>query len=313
MAVYTVLNHDEIQDLLRAYDLGALQAAHGIMQGVENTNYWLEFDDGTRLILTLFEKRVKPHDLAFFIGIMQHLAHKGFACPQPVALRDGDVIARVKGKPATLISFLHGKDVVQWNATHTRQVGVAMAHMHRALADYQASRANDLSLAGWHELAARIAGQLDGVHAGLRALVETELTWLGAHWPSNLPQGIIHADLFPDNVFFDGETFSGVIDFYFACTDFYAYELAICMNCWCMDEHGLRAPEWNAMLAGYESVRPLSVDEKAALPILARGAALRFLLTRAHDVIHHPEGALVAPKDPMEYVRNVQFLRSATI
>ncbi len=310
MAVYTPLTHDEIKALLSAYDLGALRVAHGIMQGVENTNYRLEFDDGTRLILTLFEKRVKPRDLGFFIGIMHHLSRAGFACPQPIATRGGELMIEVKNKLATVISFLNGRDVSKWDATHTRQVGVAMATMHAALADYQASRANDLSLAGWRELASRMVGRLDEVQAGLRALVEDELAWLTAHWPRDLPRGIIHADLFPDNVFFEDEKLSGVIDFYFACDDFYAYELAICMNCWCMDENGLRRDEWNAMLAGYESVRPLSAHEKAALPTLARGAALRFLLTRAHDLIFHPTGALVAPKDPMEYVRNLKFFSS---
>ncbi len=313
MAVYTPLETTEIEWLLAAYALAPLKAAHGILQGVENTNYRLEFADDSRLILTLFEKRVSQNDLPFFMNLMHHLAYKNFACPQPIATRAGQLMIEVKNKPAALVHFLNGKDVLKWNAHHTRQVGEAMARMHKALADFSGRRANDLSLTGWQQIAARIEGQCDEIELGLEALIQDELAWLTTHWPDDLPRGIIHADLFPDNVFFDNDTLSGVIDFYFSCEDFYAYELAICMNCWCMDEQGLRKPEWSTMLEGYESVRPLSTAEKAALPILARGAALRFLLTRAHDLIFHPKGAMVAPKDPMEYVRNLKFLRQAEV
>ncbi|MDX1484965.1 MAG: homoserine kinase [Alphaproteobacteria bacterium] len=307
MAVYTEINDDELEAFLTDYDLGGVLAYKGIAEGVENSNYLLQTEKGS-FILTLYEKRAKPEDLPFFLALMDHLAAAGFACPTPIHGRDGVALRRLAGRPAAIVSFLNGVWPRRIQPQHTAALGEAVAEMHRAGASFPETRANDLGLPQWRPLFAEVAERADEVAAGLADLVAAELDALEANWPSGLPTGIIHADLFPDNVFFLGGELSGIIDFYFACTDAYAYELAICLNAWCFEpDNSFNITKARLMLAGYQKGRKLEADELAALTWLARGAAMRFLLTRLYDWFNQPEGALVARKDPREYLAKLRF------
>lgn len=313
MAVYTHLTNETITDLVEQhYGLGKLAFAVGIAQGVENSNYLLDVvgADGaeTNYILTLYEKRVKAEELPFFIALMQHLQARDVPCPQPIARRDGSYIGEVQGKQAALVSFLHGRSRTVLRNPHVSEVGGALAQLHLAAQDFGGERVNALSLAGWQALAASLAGTLDTITAGLDALVRDELVWLASVWPADLPTGIIHADLFPDNVFFEDDRLSGVIDFYFACTDMLAYDVAITLNSWCFEQQKeFNATKSRLLLQHYQKLRPFAEAEKQAFNILLRGAALRFLLTRAYDWIHRTQDAMVTPKDPMEYVHKLRF------
>lgn len=312
MAVYTEVGDDELEAFLAGYDLGRLMSYKGIAEGVENSNFLLQTDTGS-YILTLYEKRTRPEDLPFFLGLMDHLAAKGFPCPTPIHDRAGRALGRLAGRPAAIVSFLNGVWPRRIQSFHTAQLGEAMARMHQAGASFGQRRANDLGLARWRPLFAEIGQRADGIAPGLAALIGRELDALDAEWPQGLPTGVIHADLFPDNVFFIGEKFSGIIDYYFACTDAYAYELAICLNAWCFEaDCSFNITKARLMFAGYQKVRPLEEAELAALTRLARGAAMRFLLTRLYDWFNHPEGAQVTRKDPREYLAKLRFHRGVT-
>ncbi|WP_421724579.1 homoserine kinase [Bauldia sp.] len=311
MAVYTDFSDEELEHFIQGYNLGAVLSVKGIAEGVENSNYLLVTEAG-QFILTLYEKRVKPADLPFFLGLMEHLANAGITCPTPVHNRKGDALGRLAERPTAIVTFLTGMWVKRPRPEHCTAVGAALAELHRAGSDFTLRRINALSVDSWRPLYATCDGRADEVQAGLGHEIETELTFLESHWPDDLPSGVIHADLFPDNVFFLGKTLSGLIDFYFACNDMLAYDLAICLNAWCFEADGaLNVTKARALLTGYGSERPLTEAEIAALPILARGAALRFLLTRLHDWLTVPDGALVVPKDPTEYARRLRFHRSA--
>jgi homoserine kinase type II len=317
MAVYTQLANEDIAALLdQSYGLAPLAFAVGIAQGVENSNYLVAIGpEETKYILTLYEKRVSAVDVPFFLGLMQHLAVAGIACPLPVARRDGTLYGEVAGKQAALVTFLHGKSRTRLEAVHCAGVGGALAQLHRGVDGFKGARANTLSLAGWQALATKIVGDLDSIQPGLRTLVEDEIAFLEQAWKqmAALPQGIIHADLFPDNVFFEDDAVSGVIDFYFACTDAFAYDLAITVNAWCFEKgREFNRTKAQQLIAHYQKIRTLSEAEIAALPVLMRGAALRFLLTRAHDMIHHEKSALVTPKDPLEYAAKLRFHQQVT-
>lgn len=319
MAVYTQLTNEAIAGLIEThYALGTLAFAVGIAQGVENTNYLIAVEDAhgveRKYILTLYEKRTDTAELPFFLGLMQHLAARGVNCPQPIVRRDGAVLSEIAGRKAALVSFLQGKSRSVLRNVHAAQVGETLAVLHRAAEDFSGSRANRLSLAGWQALYAPMAARLDGIQPGLGELVERELAFLQCHWPpeTELPRGIIHADLFPDNVFFSGDTVSGVIDFYFACSDFLAYDLAVTVNAWCFEQgRECNITRLRQMIKYYNRGRPLSPPEKQVFPVLLRGAAMRFLLTRAHDWLHHTPGALVTPKDPLEYAARLRFHQQA--
>lgn len=317
MAVYTEVPDDELDSFAREYDIGRVVSCKGIAEGVENSNYLLQTDRGS-YILTLYEKRVDPAELPFFLGLMEHLAARGLACPTPIPGRDGRALRSLCGRPAAIVSFLAGVWHARPRPEHCAALGEAMAEMHLKGADFGGRRPNSLSVAGWRPLFEAIrprAGQIDPT---LAPLVADELDLLEASWPSDLPVGLIHADLFPDNVFFlptdsGGERVSGLIDFYFACTDILAYDLAICLNAWCFETDGaFNATKARLMLGAYRRRRPLSEPELAALPLLARGAALRFLLTRAYDWLNTPAGALVKRKDPLEYLRKLRFHQGLT-
>jgi homoserine kinase type II len=307
MAVYTDVAVDELAAFLSAYDLGELLAYKGIAEGVENSNFLLHTSRGY-YILTLYEKRVAANDLPFFLALIEHLAARGLTCPQPVKNRAGETLGRLAGRPAAIVTFLDGMWIRRPSATHCAGLGRALAELHLAGADFAMTRANALSVAGWRALYDSAKDRADGVQTGLGAAIAAELELLAASWPRDLPQGVIHADLFPDNVFFLGDRLSGLIDFYFACTDTLAYDVAICLNAWCFEpDHAYNVTKGRALLQAYAGKRPLSDAERAALPLLARGAATRFLLTRLVDWLNVPPGALVKPKDPLEYYRKLRF------
>ena len=307
MAVYTDVGADDLGRFLAGYGLGGLLSYKGIAEGVENSNFLVHTERG-HFILTLYEKRVAPADLPFFLGLMEHLAARGFLCPVPVRARDGESLRTLCGRPAALITFLEGMWPRRIQPWHCAEVGAALAQMHLAGADFPMRRPNNLSVGGWRPLFEACRADADSVAPGLADEIAAELDALEAEWPSGLPAGVIHADLFPDNVFFLSERLSGVIDFYFACTDFAAYDLAICLNAWCFEADGaLNATKAMLLTSGYRRARPLLPQETAALPLLARGSAMRFLLTRLYDWVNTPAGALVKRKDPKEYLQKLRF------
>lgn len=311
MAVYTFVDETELRAFLTGYELGELLDHRGIAEGVENSNWRLDTTRG-RFILTVYEQRVDAADLPFFLGLKRHLAQRGVPCPQPVENRRGEVLGRLVGKPATIVTFMVGDWPRSPGLDHCRQVGALLARLHQAGEGFALRRANALAPVGWHRLVDRCAPRADEVAPSLGEEITVELSALEASWPCDLPTGVIHADLFPDNVLFDDGRLSGIIDFYFACDDILAYDLAICINAWgFVVPTALDPARTDALVTGYESVRSLAPAERAALPLLARGAAFRFLLTRLHDWLHRVDGALVEPKDPLEYLAKLRFFRSA--
>jgi homoserine kinase type II len=307
MAVYTDVAAEDLAGLLAGYDIGELLAYKGIAEGVENSNFLVHTSQGN-FILTLYEKRVAAADLPFFLGLMEHLAARGITCPQPVKNKQGEVLGQIAGRRAAIITFLDGMWIRRPSAAHCTALGTALAKLHLAGLDFPGTRANTLSVGGWRGLYAHCQGRVNEVQRDLKQVLTDELAHLERLWPRDLPQGVIHADLFPDNVFFLGDKLSGLIDFYFACTDALAYDVAICLNAWCFEsDHSYNVTKGRNLLQAYAAVRPLNTAERTALPLLARGAALRFLLTRLVDWFDVPPGALVRPKDPMEYFRKLRF------
>jgi len=316
MAVYTDIAEQELVKWLADYDVGSLLSYRGIAEGVENSNFLLHTTQG-QFILTLYEKRVQKNDLPFFLKLMHHLATKNIACPQAVARRDGSLTAELNARPAALFTFLEGIWMRQPTMHHCSQLGAALASLHLAGQDFSSHRANNLSLVQWRVLADKIEPDLPKITSAgagdLRQEIMDELDFLEKNWPDHLPEGIIHADLFPDNVFFIEDRLCGLIDFYFACHDMLAYDLAICLNAWGFDDDYRYNPaKANALLAAYQQIRPLEQDEWVQLPLLARGAAMRFFLTRAHDWFYTPVNGLVVKKDPLEYLEKLRFFRTLT-
>ncbi len=312
MAVYTEVSDDELARFVAEYDIGQPISFKGIAEGVENSNYLLQTERGSH-ILTLYEKRVASKDLPFFLRFMDHLAAQGFPCPTPIHGRDGEALRELCGRPAAIISFLQGMWTRRITPQHCSQLGEAMATMHLAGQSFHEERRNALSVEGWRPLFDSCRERAHEVKPGIADELARELDSLEEEWPRALATGIIHADLFPDNVFFLHKRLSGIIDFYFACTDFYAYDLAICLNAWCFENDGsFNITKARLMLSSYRRVRPFSDEELAALPLLARGSALRFLLTRLYDWLNHPDGAMVKPKDPLEYLGKLRFHRQVS-
>jgi len=307
MAVYTEVSDDALAAFLAEYKLGSLVAFRGIAEGVENSNFSLRTTTGD-YILTLYERRVDPADLPWFLGLMEHLARRGIVCPLPVQGRDGAALRHLCGRLAAITTFLPGVWPRHVRLEHCAPVGAALAAFHLAGADYAPRRRNALGPDGWPPLLERSRQGANGVQPGLEAELTAALHEVLAAWPQDLPEGHIHADLFPDNVFFLDGRLSGLIDFYFAATDILAYDVAVCLNAWCFEgDFSFNVTKARAMLSAYAAIRPLSADEQAALPVLCRGAALRFLLTRLYDWLHTPPGALVTRKDPLEYLRRLRF------
>ena len=314
MAVYTDITDDELQKLLADFDLGEPVSFKGIAEGVSNSNFLLETDSG-RYILTVYEQRTNAADLPFFLGLMRWLAEHGFPCGTPMPDRCGEVLKAVCGKPCAIVSFLPGMSVRRPSVAHCREAGAGLARLHLAAQGFPMSRANDLGQSAWAGMFAPLAAQADALKPGLAQVIEGDLARFAAAWPRDLPTGVVHADYFPDNVFFHhghGAEFAGAIDFYFACNDALAYDIAIALNAWCFEPDGsFNITSARALVAGYETARPLSPAERAALPVLAHGAAMRFFLTRLHDWGATPAGALVRPKDPLEYERKLAVHRAA--
>jgi homoserine kinase type II len=307
VAVYTDVAAEDLAAFLADYEIGELLAYKGIAEGVENSNFLVHTSRGY-FILTLYERRVAAADLPFFLALMEHLHARGITCPQPVKNKRGAVLGRIAGRPAAVITFLDGMWIRRPTPSHCSALGAALANLHLAGLDFGHRRANALSVDGWRALYQHCAARADEVQRDLARSLAAELEYLEQAWPRDLPEGVIHADLFPDNVFFLGNKLSGLIDFYFACTDALAYDVAICLNAWCFEtDHSYNVTKGRSLLQAYAQVRPLSKAERNALPLLARGAALRFLLTRLVDWFDVPPGALVRPKDPFEYYRKLRF------
>jgi homoserine kinase type II len=313
VAVYTPIGAERMAELIAEFDVGSLVSAKGIAEGVENSNWLIDTTGrdggGARFILTVYEKRVKPADLPFFLGLLDHLAAAGCPVPRTVHDRTGAAFRMHDGKALALIEFLPGVSPDAPTPAQARAIGEALARVHRAGQDFPGRRANALGPAGWAPLAQACRGRWQDIDPEFEALVERELAAVARAWPADLPAGAIHADLFPDNVLMQGERVRGLIDFYFACTDALAYDLAVTHAAWCFDKAGERfdAAVSAALLEGYAAGRELTVPERRALPLLARGAALRFTLTRAYDWIHTPPDALVTRKDPMAFARRLAF------
>ena len=317
MAVYTEISDDELQVFIAEYDVGTVVSCKGIAEGVENSNYLLQTTTGP-FILTLYERRVNPADLPFFLGLMEHLSHSGVRCPVPIKDRKGEALKHLCGKPAAMVSFLQGMWPRRTQPWQCGALGKELATLHLAGMSYDVRRDNALSVAGWRHLFDRVGDAAEQVETGLHASLGGEIDFLEARWPAlmpaaALPAGVIHADLFPDNVFFLDQECSGLIDFYFACTDFLAYDVAICMNAWCFEPTGeFNITKAHRLLSGYQAHRPLEQREQAAFPLLARGASMRFLLTRLYDWVNTPPGAMVKPKDPREYLHKLNFHRGVS-
>jgi homoserine kinase type II len=307
MAVYTEVTDDALAAFLADYDIGSMVAFRGIAEGVENSNFSLRTTTGD-FILTLYEKRVDPAELPWFLGLMEHLAKRGIVCPLPVHGRDGVALRFLCGKHAAITTFLPGVWPRRVRPEHCGPVGAALASLHVAGLDYSATRRNALGPEGWRPLLERSRARAGEVQAGLAAELDEALGGILAAWPRGLAVGHVHADLFPDNVFFLDGRLSGLIDFYFAATDILAYDVAICLNAWCFEpDYSFNVTKARTLLRAYSERRPLSDAERAALPVLCRGAAIRFLLTRLYDWLNTPAGALVTRKDPLEYLRRLRF------
>jgi homoserine kinase type II len=312
MAVYTEVTDEALAEFLAGYEIGGMVAFRGIAEGVENSNYALKTTQGD-FILTLYEKRVDPVDLPWFLGLMEHLAAHGLSCPLPVRARNGANLNPLAGRIAAITTFLPGVWPRRVQIGHCAPLGAALAGLHQAGAGFAATRRNGLGPESWHNLLQKSLPRADEVQAGLGATLTAQLAAITAAWPQNLPTGHIHADLFPDNVFFLNGEISGLIDFYFACTDFYAYDIAICLNAWCFErDFSFNITKSRALLRGYQAVRALTAAEAKAMPVLAQGAAMRFLLTRLYDWLNTPAGALVTRKDPLDYASRLRFHLSAS-
>ncbi len=311
MAVYTDITDAELEAFLATFDLGAPLVFKGIAEGIQNSNFLLETERG-RFILTVYERGVKADELPYFLNLLRWLAEHGFPSATPVADRHGDLLSHLRDKPVAIVGFLPGLSVRRPTIAHCREAGRGLAWLHQAGQGYPGRRVNDLGQAAWAPMFEPLQAAAEGFKPGLAATINSDLDVLARSWPKDLPAGVIHADLFPDNVFFRDGVFAAAIDFYFACDDLYAYDLAICLNAWCFEPDGsLNVTAARAMVAGYQSLRPLSPAEHEALPILAWGAAMRFFLSRLSDWGMATEGAFVRPKNPMEYERKLAVHRAA--
>ncbi|WP_317992957.1 homoserine kinase [Bartonella gliris] len=312
MAVYTDIHQNDLEAFLARYSIGLLLSYQGIAEGIENSNFMLHTTKG-KFILTLYEKRVSKDDLPFFCSLMQHLSRRGIPCPQPVLQNDGTTFSELAGRPAAIITFLEGVWVHQPNVCHCSEVGSGLAQLHLAGQDFSLNRRNTLSLVDWKLVWKNCQTNEDTLLKEFGQKIDTELAFLEENWPSNLPTGIIHADLFNDNVFFLNHRLSGIIDFYFACNDFLAYDLAICLNAWCFEhDHSYNLIKAHGLLGNYQKIRPLVSLELDAIVLLTRGAALRFLLTRLYDWFNTPPDSFVVKKDPWEYWHKLCFFSNVS-
>ena len=314
MAVYTKFTEEDIKSILSNYSIGNLNGFEGIQEGIENTNYFLLVDN-KKYILTIYEKRVKEADLPFFSELMMGLNKSGFSCPVPVINKNNYPITEFKNKKLMIVSFIEGKAKEVLSPENCRSVGTEVAKMHKITKDFKIKRNNDLSILSWRKIFNSVKDKCNKIHKDLPKLIESNLKDVEKNWPNHLPQGIIHADLFNDNIFFKDNKFSGIIDFYFSCNDFYTFEIAICFNALCFDgtqnNFSFNATKAKNFIDGYNEIRKLSEEEKKYIKVLSQGSALRFLLTRVFDALNTVEGAIVKVKDPMEYLKRLEFHKNS--
>ena len=314
MAVYTKYNEENIKNILSHYSIGNLNSFKGIQEGIENTNYFL-LADNIKYILTVYEKRVKEENLPFFSKLMNDLNKSGFKCPTPILNKSNNSITEFKNKKLTIVSFIEGNAKKILNPDDCKSVGIEAAKMHEITKNFKIERKNDLSMKSWRVLFESVKNQCTKIHKDLPRLIESNLIDVEKNWPENLPQGIIHADLFNDNIFFKDSKFSGIIDFYFSCNDFYAFEIAICFNALCFDgpqnNLSFNVTKAKNLIDGYGQIRQITDEEKRNIKVLSQGAALRFLLTRVFDALNTVEGAIVKVKDPMEYLKRLEFHKNS--
>ncbi len=314
MAVYTKFNKEDIDKILQNYSIGELNSFKGIQEGIENTNYFLLVNN-KKYILTVYEKRVKSDDLPFFSNLMADLNQAGVKCPIPIVNKHKESITNYREKKLMIVSFLEGKAKKILTPQNCKSTGIEIAKMHEITKNFKIKRKNDLSINSWRELFESVKKECSKIHHDLPKLIETNLNDVEKNWPKDLPRGIIHADLFSDNIFFINDTFSGLIDFYFSCEDFYAFEIAICFNALCFDgvpkNLSFNVTKAKSFIDGYNSIRKLTDNEKANIKVLSQGAALRFLLTRVFDSLNIVEGAIVKVKDPMEYLKRLEFHKNS--
>jgi len=314
MAVYTRLNKNKIEEILSNYNLGKLDSFKGIEEGIENTNYFLLVNK-KKFILTIYEKRVKSEDLPFFSNLMSSLNKANFKCPSPISNTNNSTITNFDGKKLMIVSFLEGKAKSNLSPENCRAIGIEIAKMHELTKNFKNKRQNSLSINSWRGLFDSVKDQCSKLHKDLPKLIAENLISVEKNWPKDLPKGIIHADLFHDNIFFNNDKFSGIIDFYFSCEDFFAFEIAICFNALCFDgvkeNLSFNVTKAKNFIDGYSAIRKLSDFEKQSIKVLSQGAALRFLLTRVFDALNTVEGAIVKVKDPIEYLKRLEFHKNA--
>jgi len=313
MAVYTKLSEDQLKDFISKYNLGELTDYKGIKDGIENTNYFIKTQKG-KFILTLYEKRVEEKDLPFFIGLMKNLFDKNFLSPEPIINKNGNYISEVLGKKAAIVSFLDGEAKKNLSPENCYEVGMHAAKLHLITKNLSGERENKLSVNSWRKIYDKVKKDCSKIHLKLPDIIEKNLDIIEKNWPKNIPSGVIHADLFPDNIFFKNNKLSGIIDYYFSCNDYYAFEIAVCLNALCFEGRNenlsFNVTKAKKFIDGYSSVRKLSEEEKISLKVLCQGAAIRFLLTRVFDYLNLIEGAIVKIKDPIEYLKRLEFHNS---
>ena len=314
MAVYTKFSQNKIKEILSNYNLGNLESFKGIEEGIENTNYFLSISK-KKFILTVYEKRVKPEDLPFFSNLMSSLNKANFKCPTPIINKHNKTITEYDGKKLMIVSFLEGKSKKNLSPLNCKSVGIEVARMHEITKNFKIKRQNDLSIKSWRSLFSSVKDKCSKIHKNLPQLIEENLKDVEQNWPKDLPRGIIHADLFHDNIFFIQDKFSGIIDFYFSCEEFFAFEIAICFNALCFEgvkeNLSFNVTKAKNFIDGYTSIRKLTDEEKKYIKVLSQGAALRFLLTRVFDAINKVEGAIVKIKDPIEYLKRLEFHKNS--
>lgn len=307
MAVYTKVSIQKIEQLLIKYNVGKLVSIKEIDNGVENSNYFLTTNKN-KFIFTIYEKRVNPADLPFYLNLMQHLSKKNIPTPLPISNNEGQILSTIADKPCAIISFLEGRSIKKITNDHLKELGENLAKLHTASNDFKLTKTNDMSKEQWANLFSQIKENCNKIKPGIKDEITTSLKYINNNWPKSLPKGIIHADLFPDNVFFEQDKLVGIIDFYFACNDFYMYDLAICLNAWCFEHNkDFNLTKAKILLSSYNKIRKISIDELNYLPVLAQGAALRFLLTRSYDLLNHDKSANVTPHNPLEYLHKLRF------
>ena len=313
MAIYTKLSESKLREFFSKYNLGNFINYKEIKEGIENTNYFIETEKG-KFILTLYEKRVDEKDLPFFMSLMKNLFDKNFPSPQPIINKNGNYISEISGKKAAVVSFLDGSEKKNLNPDNCYEIGIQTAKLHLITKNLTGKRENKLSINSWRKIYKKIKNECSKIHVKLAGTIEKSLNEIENNWPQNIPSGIIHADLFPDNIFFKKEKLSGIIDFYFSCYDFYAFEIAICLNALCFEGRkenlSFNVTKAKKFIDGYSKIRKLSEEEKKSLKILCQGAAMRFLLTRVFDYLNLTKGAIVKIKDPIEYLKRLEFHNS---